>query len=78
LPYNQDLYDDKGNLESQVIYAAYRDFDGSKYPTKVTIRRPLEGIQIVLTVEKVEKNISLKDDQFQVKIPEGTNIQNLD
>ena len=78
LPYNQDLYDDKGNLESQVIYAAYRDFGGSKYPTKVTIRRPLEGIQIVLTVEKVEKNISLKDDQFQVKIPEGTNIQNLD
>ena len=39
---------------------------------------PLEGIQIVLTVEKVEKNVPLKEDQFQVKIPEGTQIQNLD
>lgn len=78
LPYNQDLYDSEGNLESQVTYSAYRDFDGSKYPTKVMIKRPLEGIQIVLTVEKVSQNVQLKDDQFQIKIPEGTKIQNLD
>jgi outer membrane lipoprotein-sorting protein len=44
----------------------------------VTIKRPLEGIQIVLTVEKVSNNVQLKDDQFQIKIPEGTKIQNLD
>lgn len=86
LPYNQDLYDDMGNLESQVIYSSYRDFDGNKYPTKVIIKRPLEGIQIVLTVEKVtvqtaqnaDKSTPLTDDQFQVKIPEGTQIQSLD
>jgi hypothetical protein len=78
LPYNQDLYDSQGNLESQVTYSAYRDFDGSKYPTKVLIKRPLEGIQILMTVEKVNKNPPLVDDQFQVKIPEGTKIQNLD
>jgi hypothetical protein len=78
LPYNQDLYDSKGNLESQVSYFAYQDFDGNKYPTKVIIKRPLEGIQIVLSVEKVVKNPELKDEQFQVKIPEGTQIQNLD
>ena len=78
LPYNQDLYDSHGNLESQVTYSAYRQFDGGVYPTRVIIKRPLEGIQILLTVEKVEKNVSLKDDQFQVKIPDGTEIQNLD
>jgi hypothetical protein len=78
LPYNQDLYDERGNLESQVTYSAYREFDGSMYPTRVVIKRPLEGIQILLKVEKVEKNVSLKEDQFQVKIPPGTEIQNLD
>ena len=78
LPYNQDLYDSHGNLESQVTYSSYRQFDGSIYPTKVIIKRPLEGIQILMTVEKVEKNVPLKEEQFQVKIPEGTEIQNLD
>ena len=78
LPYNQDLYDSHGNLESQVTYSAYRQFDGSTYPTKVIIKRPLEGIQILLTVEKVEKNVPLKEEQFQVKIPDGTEVQNLD
>jgi hypothetical protein len=78
LPYNQDLYDSHGNLESQVTYSSYREFDGSTYPTRVTIKRPLEGIQLVLIVEKVQKNVPLKDDQFQVKIPDGTQIQNLD
>lgn len=78
LPYNQDLYDSHGNLESQVTYSSYRQFDGSIYPTKVIIKRPLEGIQILLTVEKIEKNVPLKEEQFQVKIPEGTEIQNLD
>ena len=77
LPYNQDLYDPQGNLESQVTYSAYRDFDGSKYPTKVTIKRPLEGIQIVLSVEKVDKNVALPENEFQLKIPEGTQIQTL-
>jgi hypothetical protein len=78
LPYNQDLYDSHGNLESQVTYSSYRQFDGSVYPTRVIIKRPLEGIQILLTVEKVDRNVPLKEDQFQVKIPEGTQVQNLD
>jgi len=78
LPYNQDLYDSQGNLESVVSYSSYRDFDGNKYPTKVLIKRPLEGIQILMTVEKVVKNPIFVDDQFQVKIPEGTKVQTLD
>ena len=47
LPYQQDLYDDDGNLETQVSYTKYTEFGGGKYPSLVTIKRPLEGIQIV-------------------------------
>lgn len=77
LPSNQDMYDAEGNLESQVTYSAYKTFGNSKFPTKVIIKRPLEGINIVLTVEKVTENQSMPADQFTVKIPPGTQIQHL-
>jgi outer membrane lipoprotein-sorting protein len=77
LPSNQDMYDSEGNLESQVTYSAYKSFGSSRYPTKVMIKRPLEGITIVLTVEKVVENQKLPADQFTAKIPPGTAIQHL-
>ena len=78
LPSNQDLYDDKGNLESQVSYSNYVSLGESKYPTRVVIKRPLEGIQIVLTVEKVVNNQkALPADEFTLPIPPGTQIQHL-
>jgi hypothetical protein len=78
LPSQQDLYDSEGNLETQVYYADYADFGASRYPSKVTIRRPLEEYQIVLTVEKVVEHMALTDDQFQLKVPTGTVIQLLE
>jgi outer membrane lipoprotein-sorting protein len=78
LPYEQDVYDSDGNLETQVLYSRYADFGDNKYPSTVTIKRPLEEYQIVLTVDKVVENMALTDDQFQIKIPEGTEIQNLE
>ena len=78
LPSNQDLYDDQGNLESQVSYSNYVSFGESSYPTRVVIKRPLEGIQIVLTVEKVVNNQkALPTDEFTIQIPPGTMIQHL-
>ena len=78
LPYQQDLYDSEGNLETQVSYSRYRDFGDGMYPSMVTIKRPLEEYQVVLTVEKVVRNMPLTDDQFQIKLPEGTHIQRLE
>ena len=77
LPYSQDLYDEQGNLETQVIYGSYAEFGGSRYPSSVTIKRPLEEFQVVLTVDSVKENIELKDDQFQIEIPPEIKIQTL-
>jgi hypothetical protein len=77
LPSNQDSYDSEGNLESQVTYSAYKDFGGNKFPTRVVIKRPLEGITIVLTVDKVDENQKLPADEFTVTIPPDTQIQHL-
>ena len=78
MPYQQDIYDSAGNLETVVDYANYHDFDSVRYPSIITIKRPLEEYQLVLTVESVKENMTLSDDQFQIKIPEGTKIQNLE
>ncbi|HUX45877.1 MAG TPA: hypothetical protein VMV57_14105 [Terracidiphilus sp.] len=77
LPYEQDLYDDKGDLVTQVSYRNYNDFGSGLFPARVIIKRPLEGIEITLDVLRVTKNPKFPADEFEVKIPEGTTIQTL-
>ncbi len=77
LPYDQDIYDSTGTLETQVIYSNYADFSAGRYPSTVTIKRPQEGIQLVLTVERVEENVDLPDKQFEVDIPDKATIRKL-
>ena len=77
LPCEQDLYDDKGVMETQVIYGPYKDFDGQKFPSTITLKRPQDEYQLVMTVERVTANPSLTDDQFQIKIPEGYAVQHM-
>jgi hypothetical protein len=77
-PYQQDIYDEEGNLETQVFYQGYQDFEGGKFPSTVTIKRPQDEIQIVLNVEDVHENQPLTDDQFVVQIPTGSKIQNVE
>jgi len=77
LPYQEDLYDDAGVLQTQVIYGRYRDFEGTRYPSTITLKRPEEEYQLVMTVERIAANPTLTDDQFQVKIPAGATIQTL-
>jgi outer membrane lipoprotein-sorting protein len=78
LPSQQDIYDNQGNLETQVFYAAYQNFEGNQYPSKITIKRPLEEFQIVLTVDDVHENQALTDETFLITLPEGTDIQHLE
>lgn len=77
LPYQQDLYDDQGNLQTEVFYGRYAEYGDNMFPSTVTIKRPLEGFQAVLTVERVVENLALKDDQFELQIPADTKIQHL-
>ena len=77
LPYDQSVYNSDGELETQIFYTNYTTFSAGKYPSKVTIKRPKEGIQLVLSVERVEENVDLPAGQFDVKIPDGATIKTL-
>lgn len=76
-PYQQDIYDGEGNIETQVIYGQYAEYGDNWYSSKVTIKRPADGIQVVLTVLKVVENQKLGDEQFTVKLPPDTQVQKL-
>jgi hypothetical protein len=79
LPYDQYVYDSDGVLQTQIFYSNYVQYSAGKYPSKVTIKRPQEGIQIVLDVEAVHENesVDLPADEFDVKIPDGATIRDL-
>jgi hypothetical protein len=78
MPYQQDIYDSDGVLETQVFYAGYQDFEGHSFPSSIVIKRPVDDIQIVMGVEDVHENQPLKDDQFVPYTAEGSKIQKLE
>jgi outer membrane lipoprotein-sorting protein len=78
LPYEQDMYDNEGNPETHVTYSNYQNFGSGQYPSMVTIKRPQENSQIVLTVDAVTNNVDLPPEQFNVELPLETQIKHLD
>jgi len=78
LPYQQDIYDEQSNLETQIYYSKYQDFNGVHYPSQIVIKRPQEEIQLTLRIEVVTMNAALKDDSFHFEIPVETKIIELE
>lgn len=78
LPSQQDIYDSEGDLVTQVSYGPYKDFDSIQYPSSITIKRPLDEVQIVLTIVSVKQNAPLSQDQFQItNIPKDTAVKDM-
>lgn len=76
-PYGEDIYDASGAIQTQAIYGPDQTFGAVKFPGTITIKRPLEEYQIVITVQKLVTNLKLTDDQFELKTPAGATVQDL-
>lgn len=77
LPSGQDIYNAAGDLETQVVYGPYQDFNGTQFPGTITISRLLDELRITITVEKLDLNQPLADDQFELKVPKEYTLQKL-
>lgn len=77
-PHRQIIFDTKGDVVTQATYQVYRDYDGVSFPNVIEIERPLEEYSIRLTVEKITINEPLRDDQFALQQPPGSELVNLD
>jgi outer membrane lipoprotein-sorting protein len=74
----EDIYDAKGEIQTTAIYGSLQTFGQQHFPGMITIKRPLEEYQIVITVQKIEVILTLKDDQFEIEIPAGTQVTKLE
>ncbi len=78
LPYRQRVYDQQGNVATDVHYQDYKDYAGTTFPSTIGIERLRENYDITLSMVKLEINKALTDDQFVLEQPPGANVVNLD
>ncbi|HXS13366.1 MAG TPA: hypothetical protein VN734_11740 [Acidobacteriaceae bacterium] len=77
LPFQQDIYDDKGEVVTLATYDKYQDFNGIQFPTLINIKRPLDEYALKVQITKLTLNQPLENDQFELKIPEGVTVQKM-
>jgi len=78
LPYRQRIYDQEGNVATDVHYLDYKDFGGTTFPNTIKIERPRENYDIMMSIVKLEINKTLTDDQFVLEQPPGADLVRLD
>jgi hypothetical protein len=78
VPHHQIVYDTAGEVATDVSYQVYRDYNGVSFPTVIEIDRPQEEYSIQLTVEKLVINEPIRDDQFALQQPPGSQLVDLD
>jgi hypothetical protein len=77
-PERQLVYDKSGTLVTEATYEGYQDFDGVKFPAFITIVRPQEEYTIGLHVLKLKVNEPMKEEQFALSQPAGSQLVRLD
>lgn len=77
LPFEQDTYDENNRLVTVATYDNYKEYGDQKFPSTITIKRPLEEYSLKIDVTKLTLNGTFDDDQFELKIPAGVTVQKL-
>ena len=77
-PHQQVIYDQTGGVATVATYQVYQDHNGVTFPNVIEINRPQEEYSIRLTVEKLIINETLRDDQFALQQPPGSQLIDLD
>lgn len=77
LPFQQEMYDAAGQLDTQTLYENYQKFGETEFPSKITIRRPKDQLSLTLTINKLTVNQTMDDDQFDLKFPDGVKIEKM-
>ena len=77
-PRKQILYDKLGNIMTIASYENYGNYKGIMFPNIIQIERPMEEYSIQLAIVKLTLNEALKDDQFALAQPPGSQLVRLD
>lgn len=76
-PHRQFIYDEQGDLVTDVKYGEYQQYDGISFAAQTEIERPKEEYDITLKILKLELNKQLTDEQFELPQPAGAEVVRL-
>ncbi len=71
----QKIFDAAAVTISDTRYSGWQMFDGISFPSSIDINRPQDGYGVVMTVTKMQMNLDLAADKFELARPEGTQLQ---
>ena len=74
-PHRQMIYDRGGAVATEAAYDNFADFQGVNFPSQITINRPKEEYSIHITIEKIEVNKPLTEDQFVLAQPPDAQVK---
>lgn len=78
IPDHQVFYDKHGAAVTDAEYSAFKYFNNVRFPTIIEIKRPQEDYDITLAITKLTLNEPLKEEQFALEQPPGSQLVNLD
>lgn len=77
-PVEEDIYDQNGQIQTQATYGPLQKYGTQLFPGTITIKRPLEQYQILISVQKLNVNLPLNDEQFELTgVPQTVKIKSL-
>lgn len=77
LPYQQDIYDENGDIVTRATYSNYQNYGEISFPSKIVITRPVDQYSLTVTITKLTLNQKMDNDQFEMKIPDTVPIQKM-
>ncbi len=71
----QMTFDATGEVLTDARYSGWKVFHGVAFPRVIDINRPKDEFGVVITLEKIEFNKPIENDQFVLEQPKGTELQ---
>jgi len=73
------LYESGGRHVEDVQYSDYQNFGGTRYPTRLLVKRPVEDYQLAITIANVPTmNQPIDPAKFTLQRPAGVELVDLD
>jgi len=73
----QEIYDDKGDVATDAWYREWSTEGTVMFPHFIYMSRPGDGYDLQVRILKVDLNVPLPADAFDLKPPEGTKIERI-
>jgi outer membrane lipoprotein-sorting protein len=73
----QLIFDDGGNILTDARYSQWQVYDGVPFPKQIVLNRPRDEYSVVITVVKMDINKGVKEEQFALQQPEGSQLRTL-